>query len=127
MADRTQWADASMTQAMDAQVAALGLGSAAELQALRDGVLFLLLRELHDRPRAEALCNETFRIVLERLPHKPLEDPERLAGFLAQTARNLVTGERRKSERRRTDTGRDHEIAGLADPRPDALSQIEGE
>lgn len=112
---------------MDARATAMGLGTAAELKALRDGVLFLLLHELRDPSRAEDLCNETFRIVLERLPHKPLENPERLGAFLAQTARNLVIGERRKDERRRTDTGRQYEIESQADPGADALAQAESD
>ena len=110
---------------MDVRVAALGLGSDAELQRLRDGVLYLLRRELRDAARAEDLCNETFRVVLERLPRKPLEDPDRLASFLAQTARNLVTGERRKTQRRRTDTGRQTEIESEPDPQPDSLAVLE--
>lgn len=112
---------------MDAQVAALGLGTVAELQQLRDGVLFLLLKELGDPSHAEDLCNETFRIALERLSHKPLEDPERLGAFLSQTARNLVIGERRRISRRRTDTGRQQEIEAQVDPREDSLVQLESE
>lgn len=112
---------------MNAQAAALGLATVAELQSLRDGVLFLLLHELRDPAHAEDLCHETFRIVLERVSREPLEDPARLGAFLAQTARNLVIGERRRSNRQRTDTGRRQEIEAQADTRADSLAQLESE
>lgn len=91
---------------------ALDLRSPAEL---RRGVLFLLRRKVRDPALAEDLCNETMRIVLERLQHEPLEDPAKLPAFLAQTARNLAIAEWRKSARRRTVTGEDAAIAAHAD------------
>jgi RNA polymerase sigma-70 factor (ECF subfamily) len=95
-------------------------GSDAALGMLRDGVLFLLRKELRDFALADDLCNETFRIVLERLQTQPLEDPGGLDSFLAQTARNLVIAHRRKAGRQRTETGHqatlDTTAAADADP-----------
>ena len=95
-------------------------GSEARLRELRSGVLFLLHREVTDPALAEDLCNETFRVVLERLRRQPLEDPGKLAAFLAQTARNLAMSDRRKALRRQTVTGEqqviDHAAAEDADP-----------
>jgi RNA polymerase sigma-70 factor, ECF subfamily len=80
-------------------------GSDSALGKLRDGVLYLLRKELRDFALADDLCNETFRIVLERLRLQPLDDPSRVGSYLAQTARNLVIAHRRKEERQRTLTG----------------------
>lgn len=90
-----------------------GAGALAEL---RPGLLYLLRRQLNDAALAEDLCNEAMRIVLERLAREPLDDPSRLAAYVAQTARNLAIAERRKSARRRTSTGEEEAIAGYADP-----------
>jgi RNA polymerase sigma-70 factor (ECF subfamily) len=95
-------------------------GSDAVLGRLRDGVLYLLRRELRDSVLADDLCNETFRIVLERLRRQPLEDPARIDSYLGQTARNLVIAHRRKEERQRTLTGHqatlEATVAAGADP-----------
>lgn len=89
---------------------------AADLTALREGVLFLLRRLVRDPYLAEDLCNQALLIVLERLEREPLDDPGRLAAYLAQTARNLAIAERRKDARRRTSTGEEAAIEGYADP-----------
>lgn len=95
-------------------------GSDATLGMLRDGVMYLLRRELRDSALADDLCNETFRIVLERLRQQPLEDPAGLSSYLGQTARNLVIAHRRKISRQRTETGHqatlDSTAATDADP-----------
>src|ERR1044071_3394981 len=59
------------------------------------GVLYLLRRMAPEL--ADDLHQETFRIALERLRRRELDEPEGLAGFLRGIARNLVIGERRKS------------------------------
>lgn len=77
--------------------------AAAEAELVRRysrGVLFLLRRLTRDPALAEDLHQETFVIVLERLRGAGLEQPERLAGFLRATARNLWTGALRKRTRR---------------------------
>jgi RNA polymerase sigma-70 factor (ECF subfamily) len=68
------------------------------------GILQILLRVTGSAAAAEELCQETLIVTLQRLRSKPLEDPSRLAPFVAQTARNLALAERRKERRRRTDT-----------------------
>lgn len=85
------------------------------------GLLFLLRRMTSNPDLADDLHQETFRIVLERLRRRGLEDPERLAGFLNRTARNLVIGDYRKTTRRRTDSLEDTDRA--ADPAPGQLHQ----
>lgn len=90
------------------------LGSATSLPQLRDGVLHLLRKELRDFALADDLCNETFRIVLERLRRQPLADPSGISSYLAQTARNLVREHRRTEARQRTETGQQAEMEAVA-------------
>lgn len=80
------------------------------------GIVQILLRVTGSPATAEDLCQETLIVTLQRLRSKPLEDPSRLAAFVAQTARNLALAERRKERRRRTDTDSDaiSEVPDLA-------------
>jgi RNA polymerase sigma factor (sigma-70 family) len=79
---------------------------AAETELVRfyeRGVLMILTRVTGDPELARDLCQDTFVIVLKRLRASPLEEPARLAAFIAQTARNLAIAEKRRDSRRRTD------------------------
>ena len=67
------------------------------------GVLIILTRVTGDPELARDLCQDTFVIVLKRLRSSPLEEPARLAAFIAQTARNLAIAEKRRDSRRRTE------------------------
>ena len=67
------------------------------------GLLYLLRRLGVSPELADDLHQETFRIVIERLRKKELDDPAGLAGFLRGTARNLVIAEHRKTARRKPD------------------------
>jgi RNA polymerase sigma-70 factor (ECF subfamily) len=81
-----------------------------------------LLRHLGAPPEvADDLHQETFRIVLERLRRRALDEPAGLAGFLRGTARNLLLAERRKTARRRTE-GDDELLAQAVHPAPSQLS-----
>jgi RNA polymerase sigma-70 factor, ECF subfamily len=53
------------------------------------------------------LVQETLLIVIQRLRGAGLEDPQKLAAFAAQTARNLAIASLRKAERQRTDVDSD--------------------
>jgi RNA polymerase sigma-70 factor (ECF subfamily) len=84
--------------------------------------LHTLLRHMGARPeQVDDLHQETFRVVLERLRRRPLEDPAGLAGFLRGTARNLLVAERRKSARRRPPSD-DEELGRAMHPAPSQLS-----
>ncbi len=102
-------------------------GSDAALKELRAGVLCLLTAFVRDPALAEDLCNETFCVVLERLRRRPLEDPGKLAAFLAQTARNLVMADRRMTIRRRTETGEQATIDHFPDERPDPSDVLQSQ
>jgi RNA polymerase sigma-70 factor (ECF subfamily) len=69
------------------------------------GVRQILARRLHNFAQAEELAQEVLIVVLKRLRTTPLQDPSRLAAFVAQTARNVAMADQRKERRRRTDTG----------------------
>lgn len=101
----------------DAEV--LSLNSPADLQRLREGVLVVLRRELRNQALAEDICNETFRVVLERLRQQPLEDQNGLAPYLAQTARFLARASHRAARRQRTVTGQQQAIDEFGDPDAD--------
>ncbi len=86
--------------------------------------LVYLIRRLGASPElAEDLHQETFRIVLERLRQRGLEDPAGLAGFLRGTARNLMTADRRKMARRRTDVD-EEKLESVVAPSPSQLSSV---
>lgn len=85
------------------------------------GVLYLLRRLAPEL--ADDLHQETFRVVLERLRRRELDEPEGLVGFLRGIARNLVIAERRKSARRRTEAD-EEELAQAVHPAPGQLSAV---
>lgn len=81
-------------------------GDTAAEQALvsrfQRGVMQILQSETSDRELARDLAQETFVIVIQRLRTGPLDDPTRLAAYVAQTARNLLIAENRRFVRRKT-------------------------
>jgi RNA polymerase sigma-70 factor (ECF subfamily) len=50
---------------------------------------------------------ETLLVVIQRLRGSGIDDPQKLAAFAAQTARNLAIASLRKTERQRTDVDSD--------------------
>ena len=91
------------------------------VQRYSRGILYLLRRLAPEL--ADDLHQETFRVVLERLRRRELDEPEGLAGFLRGIARNLVIAERRKSARRRTEAD-EEELAQAVHPAPGQLSAV---
>jgi RNA polymerase sigma-70 factor (ECF subfamily) len=53
-----------------------------------------------DRSVIDDLCQETFRIAIERLRRGELREPARLSGFMCSLAKNLVTEHYRRTMRR---------------------------
>ena len=56
-----------------------------------------------DHGLLQDLVQETLLIVIQRLRGAGIEEPEKLAAFAAQTARNLAIASLRKTERQKTD------------------------
>lgn len=67
------------------------------------GITQIAVRMTGNFATAQEICQETLIIILTRLRSQGLEDPEKLPAFVAQTARNLVSADRRKQRRRKTD------------------------
>ncbi len=76
---------------------------AALAERLSPGLLMMLKRRCaYDLELAADLCQETLIIVLQRLRSRSIADPARLAGFAAQTARQLAFDSRRRFAVRKT-------------------------
>lgn len=91
------------------------------------GLLFHLRRTAGDPDLADDLHQETFRVVLERLRGEGIGEPERLAGFILGTGRNLFLGGWRKRSRRGEGTSLDAldpVTADPPDPVPDQLDRV---
>jgi RNA polymerase sigma-70 factor (ECF subfamily) len=86
------------------------------------GVLFLLQHRAGPE-LAEDLHQETFRIALERLRERGLDDPAGLSFYLRGIARNLALAEWRKTGRRRTEAS-DEKLAEAVHPGPSPLSAV---
>jgi RNA polymerase sigma-70 factor (ECF subfamily) len=65
------------------------------------GLSLMLRRLARNSSLAEDLHQETFRIVLEKARAGEIHQPEKLAGFLRGTARNLLLAEKRRAVRLR--------------------------
>lgn len=72
----------------------------AELVTRFSHGLLLMLRRLTGNPSlADDLHQETLALVLEKIRRGEVREPERLAGFIRSTARNLFIADRRKEAR----------------------------
>lgn len=96
-----------------------------ELDRIRPGVFAILRASLRDPVLAEDLCGEAIRITIERLRREPLDEPDKLDAFVAQTARNLAIAHRRKAARQRTVTGEHDALDGQADARTDVVADAQ--
>lgn len=116
-------------QATSPQVLAerIGRGDRSAEQALvlrySRGLMIMLKKRTGDAQMAEDLHQETFRIVIERLRDRPLEDAAKLTAFIQQVGRNLHTGEIRKLANRKTDADSES-IAVMPDPAHGQLSRL---
>jgi RNA polymerase sigma-70 factor (ECF subfamily) len=79
----------------------------AESELIRQyepGLRVLLRRRTGgDQALLQDLVQETLLVVLQRLRGAGIDDPQKLAAFAAQTARNLAIASLRKAERQKTD------------------------
>jgi RNA polymerase sigma-70 factor, ECF subfamily len=87
------------------------------------GVKIIILREVRDAAVAEDLYQEAFRIVLEKIRHGDVREPERLSGFVCSVARNLVINYFRRAGRRECMTEIEEAIT-LPHPAPDQLQEL---
>ena len=87
------------------------------------GLTYLLKRRTRDPQLALDLAQETFRIAIEKLRQSPIEQVERVAGYLRGTALNLVSADIRKNVRRATTADSDAVDAAAGTARPRNLDQ----
>lgn len=100
-----------------------------ELVARFSRGLLLMLRRLVQNPAlADDLHQETFALVLGKIRRGEVREPERLAGFIRSTARNLFIADRRKEARYSSlDGGREEDEGArpeLADQGPVPLDRV---
>jgi RNA polymerase sigma-70 factor (ECF subfamily) len=62
-------------------------------------IALIIRQEVEDRATAEDLCQETFRIVLEKIRRGEVREPQKLSGFVWAVARNLVISHFRRAAR----------------------------
>jgi RNA polymerase sigma-70 factor (ECF subfamily) len=83
----------------------------AESELIRQfepGLRVLLRRRTGgDQGLMQDLVQETLLVLIQRLRGTGIEDPQKLAAFAAQTARNLAIASLRKAERQKTDVDSD--------------------
>jgi RNA polymerase sigma-70 factor (ECF subfamily) len=84
------------------------------------GVRLIISRASSDRSAVDDLCQETFRITLEKVRRGDVRDPSRLAGFVCSLARNLVVDHFRRTAR----TSSVAVFPDAPDPSPDPLDQL---
>jgi RNA polymerase sigma-70 factor (ECF subfamily) len=100
--------------------------SSAESELVRQfepGLRVLLRRRTGgDVGLLQDLVQETLLIVIQRLRGEGIEDPDRLAAFAAQIARNLAIASLRKTERQKTDIDSE-----ATDRNPDPGRDVEGQ
>jgi RNA polymerase sigma factor (sigma-70 family) len=85
--------------------------------------LYILERKTSDPEQAQDLCQEALCVMIERLRAQPLEQPDKLAGFLYSIAINLQIAEVRKSSRRKTQADLEL-IARVSDPSQNQLRTL---
>src|SRR5580704_5515592 len=54
------------------------------------GVSVIIARAGCDQGMIEDVCQDTLRITIEKIRHGDVREPDRLSGFIASLARNLV-------------------------------------
>jgi RNA polymerase sigma-70 factor (ECF subfamily) len=87
------------------------------------GLLFVLRQRTGDTELAQDLRQETFRIAIEKLRSGSVDDPAKLSAYLRGIAVNLVLGEWRKRDRRKTTADSDA-IATAADDQADPQRDV---
>jgi RNA polymerase sigma-70 factor (ECF subfamily) len=87
------------------------------------GVSFLLLELTGDRSRADDLHQETFRLAIEKVRAGELRQPEQLAAFIRQIARNLFIADYRQRARRPA-VNAETVVAFAPDPAPSPQQRL---
>ena len=69
------------------------------VQRYSRGVSIIIRRQVKNAADVEDLCQETFKIALEKIRRGEVREPEKLSGFISSLARNLAIGHLRRPSR----------------------------
>src|SRR4051795_10527346 len=111
--------DGDLTRLVERIRAGERAGEAELVERFSHGLLLMLRRLTQNPALADDLHQETLALVIEKIRRAEVREPEKLAGFIRSTARNLFIADRRKEARYRPfDSPEDGEEEG---PRPETL------
>jgi RNA polymerase sigma-70 factor, ECF subfamily len=83
------------------------------------GLRMIVSRGTRDRSIVDDVCQETFRIALEKIRRGDVRDPKRLSGFMCALARNVTIDHFRRSRRADAVSAPDE-----SDPAPSQLERL---
>ena len=86
-----------------------------------NGLSYLLRKVTGDPVLSEDVLQETFRVALRRIRAGELREPEKLGGFLRQTAKNLARAEHRRGGRWES---MDEDVPHPVDPGESQLARV---
>ncbi len=89
----------------------------------RSGVEIIVRRIAKSPHFAQDICQDTFRLVLEKIRRGDLRDPAKLSGFVCGIARNLAIEHLRRIKRFET-TSEVGALESLSNPAPDQLNLL---
>jgi RNA polymerase sigma-70 factor, ECF subfamily len=87
------------------------------------GVAIIVGRIARNAFTTDDLCQETFRLVLEKVRRGDLREPEKLSGFICSVARNLAIEHLRRERQVESLDGTEATLP-LSDPMPDPLGKL---
>ena len=88
------------------------------------GVRIIIRRAGAGATIIDDLCQETFRIVLEKIRRGDIREPERLSGFIRGVAKNLVSEHYRRVARQESLTDTEGDIGALTSSAPNPLERL---
>jgi RNA polymerase sigma-70 factor (ECF subfamily) len=88
------------------------------------GVRIIIRRAGAGATIIDDLCQEAFRIVLEKIRRGDIREPERLSGFIRSVAKNLVVEHFRRVARQERLTGTEEAIRPLTSSAPNPLERL---
>ncbi len=86
------------------------------------GVGIIIRHSCSDRSACDVLIQDTLRIAIEKIRAGAVRDPERLSGFVASLARNLVIEHARRRKGR--ENRGEEDASGVRDPAAGPLDQL---
>jgi RNA polymerase sigma-70 factor, ECF subfamily len=89
----------------------------------KQGISIIVSRIVQTHPINEDICQETFRITLEKMRREEIREPERISGFICGVARNLAIDYVRKL-RKLTNLEEIGMAEQVPDPKPDQFEQL---